>query len=258
MKRFFFFIFTLMYSCVFANHEIIDLRAFEQSVYSQNGEDGVLEKIFELISPPSKYCVEFGGYDGITGSNTFFFREKGWERLLWDGSYEIPEYNLYKEFVTKENINKLFFKYGVPLELGLLSIDIDFNDFYVWQALDPKYRPAVVVIEYNATHLPFEDKVVEYSPYFISEGTNYFGASILAFYNLGKSKGYTLVYAESRGVNLFFVRDDLLKEKNVVFKDMGDVQKIYRYPTYGTGPRGGHLQDPWDRRYVSSEKLLAD
>lgn len=234
----------------------IDLKPYEFSHYSQNGEDGVICKIFEEISPRSKFCVEFGAYDGVTCSNTYLLRLQGWQALLLDNAYSIKEHNLFQEHLTAENINDVFEKYQVPFDLDFLSIDIDFNDFYIWQALSEKYKPAVVVIEYNATHLPTEDKVVVYDPYVYCDGSNYFGASILAFYNLGRSKGYSLVYAEEKGVNLFFVRDDILKEKNLKFKNVNDVFSLYRTPKYGTGPNGGHFADPQKREYISSVDLL--
>jgi hypothetical protein len=236
--------------------EEIDLSRNETSVYSQNGEDGVLSKLFELIPPVSKFCVEFGADDGMTCSNTYLFRLQGWKALLMDRKYEIPAYNQHKEFITAENITQLFDKYQVPLNLDLLSIDIDYNDFYIWKALDDKYQPAVVVIEYNATHLPHEDKVVLYRPYFAGGPTNYYGASILALFNLGRSKGYSLVYAEKRGVNLFFVRDDLIEKYHLAFKDVNDVEKLYRYPNYGYGPNGGHAADPHHHPYLTSMEIL--
>jgi hypothetical protein len=144
----------------------------------------------------------------------------------------------------------------VPSEFGLLSIDIDYNDFYIWQAIGDQYRPAVVMVEFNATHLPHEDKVVKYYPFFSGDGSNYYGASILAFYNLGRSKGYSLVYAEKEGVNLFFLRDDIIQEKRLQFKDANDVEKLYRYPKYGGGPNGGHPHDIKERKYVASEELI--
>lgn len=234
----------------------IDLLPFEHSFYSQNGEDGVLAKLLTLIPPTSKFCVEFGAYDGITGSNTCLLRKQGWTALLLDRMYEMPNCSLYKEFITADNINSLFAKYQVPCDIGVLSIDIDYNDFYIWKAIDPKYQPAIVVIEYNASHLPDEDKVVKYRPYYCGDGTNYYGAGILALYRLGRAKGYSLVYAESRGVNLFFVRDDLLADKNFSFKDMNDVDKLYRYPTYGSGPNGGHAEDTTHRAFLSSTDVL--
>lgn len=236
--------------------EEIDLSRYETSIYSQNGEDGVIAKIFKLFNPSSRFCVEFGAYDGMTGSNTYLLRKQGWDCLLLDRMYEIPELKLYKAFITAENINELFEMHGVPHEFDLLSIDIDYNDFYIWKALDEKYKPAVVVIEYNATHLPDEDKVIKYKPYFCGDGTNYYGASILALYNLGRSKGYSLVYAEQAGVNLFFIRDEIIQKFGLHFQHMNDVKKIYCSPTYGKGPNGGHRQDPKNREYLSSKELL--
>lgn len=249
-------IFTLLTSLLSAAPKEIDLNRYELSLYSQNGEDGVLAKIFELITPSCRYFVDFGSYDGMTGSNSYILRRQGWLGLLLDRMFDAPEYNLHKEFITAENINDLFEKYDVPHSFGLLSIDIDYNDFYVWQAIDKKYRPAVVVIEYNAAHLPEEDKVVKYRPYFCGDGTTYFGASIRALYNLGRSKGYSLVYAEKSGTNLFFIRDDILREKNLSFKGMNNLEMIYRPATYEASPIGAHRVDTKNRPYLSSTDLI--
>jgi len=237
----------------------VDLRECERSVYSQNGEDGVLERIFDLIGTSSKYYIEFGGYDGYLCSNVRYLREfLGWDGLLMDGGFEDLAINLQREFITAENINDLFEKYRIPHDVDFLSIDIDYNDFYVWKALSDKYRPRVVVVEYNATHTPHEDKVVEYSPYYSGDGTNYFGASILAFYNLGRKKGYSLVYAERNGVNLFFVRDDLLDWLGWEFKNTNNIEKLYSFPKYGPGPNGGHPQDTLSRCYLRSIDILVE
>lgn len=254
MKAFVFFL-TLI-SFHIQSHEI-DLSFYESSIYSQNGEDGILQILFELIPPDNKFCIEFGAYDGVTGSNTYLLRSKGWDCLLLDRQFSIPKFNLYQEFITAENITSLFDKYRVPHDLGLLSIDIDYNDFYIWKSLDEKYQPAVVLIEYNATHLPFEDKVVLYQPYFAGDGTNYFGASILALYNLGVSKGYSLVYADMNGVNLFFVRNDLIEKHQIPFKGLNEVEKLYQTPKYGKGPNGGHREDLKHRKYKTSTEIMS-
>lgn len=238
------------------DYQTIYLSSHEKKVFSQSGEDGILEKIFELLNIDTGYYVEFGVEDG-NECNTRFLREVyGWQGLMMDGGNFRPEINLQCEFITAENINDLFQKYQVPDEFELLSIDVDFNDFYIWNALDSRYHPKVVVIEYNASHSPLEDKVVQYNPLAVWDKTNYFGASILALYNLGRKKGYSLVYAEKRGVNLFFIRNDLIDSIPYVFKNINRVSRIYRTPKYGMGPRGGHVEDPLFRQYVSSETIL--
>lgn len=83
---------------------------------------------------------------------------------------------------------------------------------------------------------------------------------MLALYRLGKLKGYSLVYANAFGVNLFFVRDDVLctlEASGYKFKNINDVKALYKPPKYGKGPNGGHAQDPYYRPYLSSEKILS-
>lgn len=235
----------------------IDLAKYEKSFYSQNGEDGVIEKILSIIETPTKYYVEFGAYDGYLCSNTRYLRESlGWKGLLLDGGFEDSSINLKREYITAENINELFEKYQVPSNFDFLSIDIDYNDFYVWLALNEKYKPKLVVIEYNAAHLPNEDRVVKYSPYYSGDGTNYFGGSILAMYQLARKKGYSLIYADQNGVNLFFLRNDIIEEQKLEFKNVNEVEKIYVPPKYGTGPNGGHPEDMLKREYVCSGSVI--
>lgn len=247
--------FLLLFTGLFGNE--IDLSHYEKGLYSFRGEDGIIARIFELLSPSSRFVVEFSAGDGITRSNSYLLRLQGWNCLLMDRANEILEYKLYNEFVTADNINELFQKYRVPENFDLLCID-NYNEFYIWKNLDSRYKPRVVVIKYNATHLPEEDKVAKYRPYFCGDDTNYFGASILALYNLGKKKGYSLVYAENVGVNLFFIRDEVLRESGLQFKDINDVKKLYRYPAYGKGPNGGYREDTKHRPYLTSLDILCD
>lgn len=234
----------------------VDLEYYEKKFYSQNGEDGVTKAIFKCIGSTSKQFVEFGVEDG-SECNTRYFREHlGWSGLMMDSEHENQGINLQREMITAENIVGLFQKYQVPLEFDLLSIDIDSNDFYVWNAVLQQYRPRVVIIEYNASHLPHEDKVVVYNPKARWDQSNYFGASILAYYKLGCRYGYSLVYADKRGVNLFFIRNDVLENCPYVFKNINSVEKIYKPPGYGRAPDGGHLSDPLNREYIRAEDVL--
>ncbi|MEK7316646.1 MAG: hypothetical protein AAB011_10720, partial [Candidatus Eisenbacteria bacterium] len=111
--------------------------------------------------------------------------------------------------VTRENVAALFESLGVPAEFDLLSIDIDQNTYYVWEALRA-YRPRVAVIEYNAA-LPADlDWKVVYDPKRMWDGTQNFGASLKALEILGASMGYALVGCDLAGTDAFFVRNDLV------------------------------------------------
>lgn len=232
----------------FVFSEEIDLSLHEKSLYSEHGEDGILLKIFDYLNPSSPYLVELGAGDGIA-SNTHLLRLQKWNCLLLDRAFELPERNLYKVFITAENINELFNQFQVPDHFDLLAINIKYNNFYLWKALDEKYLPSVVMIRYNSSHPPTEDKVVKYRPYFAGDQSNYFGASILALYHLAKHKGYTLVYAEKSGKNLFFIRESLLKERQLDFKNRDQVDKIYQ-------PYHSYRQDAKKRVYVKAIDLL--
>ncbi len=227
---------------------IIDLTQYEKKVYSQNGEDGIIKKIFETVGAKSRYFVEFGVQNGQE-CNTRYLREKfGWTGLMMDCDFQNSVINLQKERITAENINDLFHKYHVPYEFDLLSIDIDSNDFYVWKAITD-FSPRVVVIEYNSSHSPSEDKIIMYDPNQVWDGTNYYGASLLALYKLARSKGYSLIYSDNLAVNAFFVRDDVLKSCSQAFKDTNCVDKIYK-------GFARHVKDNLNRGFVSAEEIL--
>ena len=216
------------------------LEPFEASVYSQNGEDGIIAEIFHRVGTDTRYGVEFGVENGME-CNSRLLKENGWQILWMDGNDNNPP-EIKKEFVTAENINVLFRKYKVPKSLDYLCIDIDSNDYWVWKSLSNEYRPRLVVIEYNASIAPWQAKAVKYDPKRSWDTTNYFGGSLLAMCHIAKTKGYNLVYCENRGVNAFFVRDDLLT-KDVQVKDPN---VAYRGPSYGTWNRAhdwvGHKQ----------------
>lgn len=237
----------------------MDLTLFEKKVYSQNGEDGITMKLIELIydeNNNNKFYVEFGVENG-TECNTRILREKyNWNGLCMDGRHENNSINLKREFITKENIVDLFIKYNVPNHINLLSVDIDYNDFYCLKEILNKYKCDIIICEYNSTHLADEDKIVIYDPNGCWDGSNYFGVSLLSLDKLGKKHGYSLVYCNDNGVNCFLVNDDLIKNKNLNFLNLGDITKIYKPAKYGNGPNGGHRQDPHNRKYISYDEAI--
>ncbi|MEW6268670.1 MAG: hypothetical protein AB1689_05160 [Thermodesulfobacteriota bacterium] len=196
--------------------EPVDLGKHERSVFSQSGEDGVLEKIFEIIEPTNRFAVEFGAGDGIENSNVrHLVVDRGWGGLMIEGDEQrakelaanyadYPQVRTLQAWVFPGNIELLFEESGVPADLDLLVIDIDSNDYYVWRAIHD-YRPKVVVIEVNPLFPPPQRMVIEFHPMNYWDRTDYFGASLQSLYDLGKKKGYELVYHNRFGNNAFFV-----------------------------------------------------
>lgn len=184
-----------------------DLHRHERKQYSQNGEDGVLERLFEIFGVTNRQYVELGTGSGEE-CNTRLLRERGWSGVMIDCDYEDDAIQLRRELVTAENINDLFAKYDVPDEFDLLSIDIDGNDYWVWKALAPNYRPRIAVIEFNAG-VPYELPVVmPYNATYRWAGQSNCGQSLAALDKLSTARGYTIVYASPP--NAFLVRRDLL------------------------------------------------
>lgn len=241
----------------FGNTEI-DLSLYEKKIFSQHGEDGVTEKIIELLydNNDNKYYVEFGVENGME-CNTRVLREiHNWKGLMMDGSNQNDTINLQKEFITKENIISLFRKYNVPKKINYLCIDIDYNDFYCLKEILKEYICDIIVLEYNATHFADEDKIVMYGHDKMWDGTNYFGGSLLAFYKLCNKYNYSLVYCDNSGTNAFFIHNNLIKSLN--FINFNNIDKLYKSPNYGyiNGPRGGHPADPENRKYITFEEAI--
>lgn len=183
-----------------------NLDLSESKKFSQNGEDGIIESIFNNIGTTNKIFVEIGVGDGRE-NNTRKLTEEGWAgtwisippvTIVPDGVTYIGEK------VTIENVNE-FLKH-TQKEIDLLSIDIDGNDYWVWKAIKC-ISPRVVVIEYNPYFPPPISKTIKYDPDFKWEITDYFGASLSALDKLAKENGYSLVGCNSSGVNAFFIKD---------------------------------------------------
>lgn len=234
----------------------MDLSLFEKKIYSQNGEDGITVKLIELIydgNTSNKFYIEFGVENG-TECNTRILRELyNWTGLLMDGGNENADINLRKEFITQENIVELFKKYNVPYNINLLSVDIDFNDFYVLKEILKHYECDIIICEYNSTHLAHEDKIVIYDKDGKWNWSNYFGASLLSLDKLGKKYDYSLIYCDNKGVNCFLIHNKFIKDKHIEVKD---INEIYKPARYGYGPNGGHNQDPYNRQYISFDEAM--
>ncbi len=199
------------------------LEAYGYKVYSQNDEDGIIHEIFRRIGATNKTFIEFGVQNGLE-CNSHLLLFYGWNGLWIEGSDEYckeirmkfrpvidnGQLQIMNSFVTRENINKLLAKYtgGGYFEVDLLSIDIDGNDIYVWEAISD-VLPRVVVIEYNGKFPPDLFWKQAYDRNHVWDGSDWHGASLKALEEMGRKKGYALVGTNLNGCNAFFVRDDV-------------------------------------------------
>ncbi len=197
----------------------------EFSVYSQWGQDGILEHVFNHVPVENDTFVEFGVHHYRESNTRFLLQHRNWRGLVLDGDPANIEsivadklswqYELQARhgFVTAENINGLIRDAGFSGDIGLLSIDIDGMDYWVWKAIDV-VEPRVVVTEYNSLFGAGDAVTVPYDPKFRRRAAHYshlyFGASVAAFDQLARSRGYRFIGCTSAGNDAFFVREDCL------------------------------------------------
>jgi hypothetical protein len=196
-----------------------NLRHFEKRIYSQNGEDGILEEVFRRVGTTNRFFVECGAQDGIQCCTRNLLENFSWTGVWIDcvtehavnakSMFEKFPVTIIERFLTAENIVSVFREAGVVAEPDLMSIDVDGNEYWLWKALAEYYRPRVVITEYNATFGAKAEWVIPYDPQHRYDGTAYTGASLNALAVFGKQNGYSLVGCESTGVNALFVRDDV-------------------------------------------------
>lgn len=212
------------------------LEYYGFKVYSQNEEDGIIEEIFNRIGTTNKIFIEFGVENGLE-CNSHYLLFKGWHGLWLEGDIrhikEIHEkfapvlangqLKIIQVHITRENINELFIQGGIEGEIDMLSVDIDGNDYYVWEAINV-VRPRVVVIEYNAKFPPNHDWKQAYNKRHMWDLSDWQGASLKALELLGRKLGYQLVGTNLNGTNAFFVRKDLAKD---LFIEPATAENLY-------------------------------
>jgi hypothetical protein len=273
------------------------LGAYEFQMFSQSGADGIVAEIFRRIGRTNSFFVEFGVGNGLENNTTALLLQ-GWSGVWIEASKKnlrqirkelmalIDERKLtvLAQFVARDNIVAHLEGCGLPHDPDLVSIDIDGNDYWVWEALLSRYTPRVVVIEYNALLGPFAPWVMQYNPARVRERvivTSYYGASLKALEMLGRRKGYSLVACDFLGVNAFFVRNDLLEDRFCapytsenhfepnrlfLYRRNGPPRKVGRFVipsddavgrdgTLTRPPEGDHVTPITPRRRISSVRI---
>jgi hypothetical protein len=219
------------------------LAGSEFRAFSQFGDDGIISRLIDIVRPEAEAFVEFGVESYIEANTRYLLLSRNWRGLVMDGSEEnisrIHQSDLVwrhdltarAAFVTAENVNELLTSSGFSGRLGLLHIDIDGNDYWVWKAVTC-CDPAIVIVEYNSGFGPERAITVPYAADFFrtkAHSSNlYYGASLRALADLADAKGYDFVGCNRAGNNAYFVKRPLPGGLRALSVNEGYVQSRFR------------------------------
>jgi hypothetical protein len=203
--------------------EAIPLTQTEFKVFSQFGDDGIIQYIITKLSLPvaEQRFVEFGVENYRESNTRFLLLNNNWSGLVMDGNgahvsfiqqdsiYWKHDLTALVRFVTRENINSILQDAGFHGRIGILSIDVDGNDYWIWQSITV-VNPAVVIVEFNGAFGSREAVTIPYQPDFTRKNAHYsllyWGTSLNALCQLAAQKGYVWIGCNSAGNNAYFVR----------------------------------------------------
>jgi hypothetical protein len=199
-------------------------------VSSQWNEDGLIQYLVARGQVTNRTFVEFGVGDYSEANTRFLIQKDNWGGLILDcvrdNIEKVRNSELYwryrlkavQAFVDADNVNRLLAAHGMSGDLGLLSIDVDGVDYWIWEAITV-VSPQIVICEYNGIFGPDAAVTVPYDPVFDRTQKHYSwlyaGASLAALKELGQRKGYTLVGTSAGGNNAFFVRNDVMARGSI-------------------------------------------
>jgi hypothetical protein len=219
-----------------------DFRKVGFKVFSQWDEDGIIQYLINKIDIPSKTFIEFGVENYEESNTRFLLLNNHWQGMVLDASEADIRYvqtdRIHWEFdlqaerawITRDNIDSLLKQSGFPEDVGLLSIDINGNEYWIWEAIR-SIQPRIVIVEYNSL-FGLQPVAVPYKEDFDRTGAHYsnlyYGCSLGALEHLAGRKGYILLGSNVWGHNAFFVRADVASVFNPVAAAVAYVRSNFR------------------------------
>lgn len=213
------------------------LNQYAQDITSSGGEDGIIRKIFEILGTKNKWCVELGALDGMYDSNTRdLITTEGWSaalieaepayvkklRTLYANNPHVFPVERFIGFDGPDSLDHVLAQTPVPHDFDLLILDIDGNEYHVWESLTT-YRPRVVVIEFNPT-IPNDIAFVQPRDMAVQQGS-----SLNSIAKLAAQKEYSLV--ATTGVNAFFVDASLFEQFGITNNSLDALHSDTRFYT---------------------------
>ncbi len=243
------------------------LLSARRTVTSEHGEDGVIEELFQIIGEGEKWCVELGALNGVHGSNVWhLIKERGWSGVLieadrtyfeklqqeYSGVERTHPVNAFVSFEGEYSLDRIFAKTPLPRTFDLFSLDVDGNEYHLWDSLTG-YRPRVMVVEFNPS-IPNEVSFIQPRDMSVFQGS-----SLRALVELGKRKGYELVATNE--VNAFFVVRELFPKFGITNNSIDALHTEHTYETRlfqlydGTLKIAGYNRLIWHNLPIDEEKL---
>ncbi|WP_296700692.1 hypothetical protein [Algoriphagus sp.] len=240
-----------------------NLNDYEFKIFSQFGDDGIIQYLIKNIEIKNEIFIEFGVGDYLESNTRFLMMNNNWSGFVMDGS-ELAmnqlqnqkwywKYSLTNKavFIDKDNINGLLKSTGFS-EIGLLHIDLDGNDYHIFKEIDlSTLNPSILILEYNSIFGNKRLITIPYDPGFIRTKAHFsnlfFGASLPALNHEANEKGYSLIGCNKAGNNAYFLRKDLLNDK-VKEKSIDSAFKVNKF-------REGRKKD-YSLSYISGTERL--
>ncbi len=234
----------LMAQAIATPPKIKNIAEAEYSVFSQWGDDGIIQYLINRLDLSGDFFVEFGVENYLESNTRFLLMNNNWSGFVMDGSAQQVKsiqsseyywkYDLVAKqaFVNQQNILSML-SGNCPDQINLLHIDIDGMDYWIWKTISTEIKPEIVILEYNSVFGSDRSITVPYDANFVRHKAHYSGlyagASLPALYELSKAAGYAFIGTNSAGNNAYFVQRKLLNN-SVAEKSLeeGFVQSKFR------------------------------
>ncbi len=206
-----------------------NINDYEFKIFSQFGDDGIIQYLVKNISIQNEVFIEFGVENYFESNTRFLMMNNNWAGFVMDGSEDAMQslknqswyykYSLTHKaiFIDKDNINELLENTGFS-NIGLLSIDLDGNDYHILTEIDlSRLNPSILIVEYNSVFGKDRPITIPYDKAFFRTNAHYsnlyYGASLSALNYAASNKGYSLIGCNLAGNNAYFVKNSLLNDK---------------------------------------------
>ncbi|HLP51895.1 MAG TPA: hypothetical protein VK154_13495 [Chitinophagales bacterium] len=226
-----------------SNNSISNIQDAEFQVFSQWGDDGIIQYLINKVGVKNKTFIEFGVQDYSESNTRFLLMNNNWKGLIIDSDkqfmdsvkhdamYWRHDLTAHCAFITVENVNSLFTDNGFKGNIGILSVDIDGNDYWVWENIS-SVDADIVIVEYNSLFGGKHAITVPYNPSFYRGNAHYshlyWGTSVKALCHLAEKKGYIFVGCNSNGNNTYFVKKEKANGLKALTAEEGYVESRFR------------------------------